>query len=68
MSDKISTFRVLLMNLSRLPGLGFLSQYEGQVRDAVVGVEDYADAADDMKNAVSDVGNSAKQLASRDDD
>ena len=68
MSDKISAFRALLLNLSRLPGLSFLNKYEGTIRDAQVGVEDYGDQVHDLKAAAHDVGDSAKQVVQKDED
>jgi hypothetical protein len=68
MTDKTRKVSSLLQTLSRLPGLGFLSNTDRQMREAADSVRNVENSVADRKRQMRDVRTAAGDLAASDDD
>lgn len=68
MSDKVGKVSVLLQTLSRIPGLGFLSGVDNQMRETIDNAEDYVDDAEEIRRTAEETQANARDLMRSDDD
>lgn len=68
MAEGMRRVNVLLQSLARLPGLGFLTQAEYRLRDALDVVDDAGDQLEDNQRHFNDVKNAVTDLATGDEE
>jgi hypothetical protein len=68
MTEKVRKVSILLQALSRVPGLGFLSDTERDLREAADQIDDMGDQVEDTKRQYDDVRKATHDVVSSEDD
>ena len=68
MTEKVRKLSILLQALSRIPGLGFLSDTERDLREAAVQVDEVGDQYEEGKRQISDVRKATSDVMTEDED
>jgi len=67
MTEKVRKVSILLQALSRVPGLGFLSDTERDLRETADQIDDMGDQVEDTKRQYTDVRQAAHDVVASDD-
>lgn len=65
--DKVTSISRLLQMLSRIPGLGFLSSFDDQMRETRDSYDDIGDQMDDAQRTAREVRDAAGNVVRNDD-
>ena len=68
MTEKVRKLSILLQALSRIPGLGFLSETERDLREAADQVDEVGDQYEEGKRQISDVRKATSDVMHNDED
>jgi hypothetical protein len=68
MTEKVRKVSILLQALSRVPGLGFLSDTERDLRETADQIDDMGDQVEDTKRQYHDVRKATGDVLSSDEE